>query len=147
MLGHRERQKCANARAVKQHIGRKNEYKLKSLMRFKQLIMILCKGDRLKKYLDDMGKTQSWLAQQLGWSKGYISQIVNNKCRVESIIDKLLYFTHLSFEELFANDGQPDKREFFGATIYEGEVALNNKAYKRKIHKNIFKKLLDKRFF
>ena len=100
--------------------------------------MVLLRQEKLDRYLHAIGRNKSWLAAQLGWSKGYVSQIRNNKCKISiDVVDKMLAFTHLSFEELFSNDGAPDRREFYGESIYNGFKIRHNLDYKKYLKKRL----------
>ena len=70
--------------------------------------MITLKKEILKDYLDTIGKNQSWLADELNITPGYMSQIMNNNFGEFSygklsseIIGKLLVLTKMDFERLF----------------------------------------------
>lgn len=110
--------------------------------------MILLNSKKLLQWLEVTERSQNWLAKELGlrirgkpYTKGYISQILNNKCKISTlIIENLLLLTNIPFEELFYFDGKEDKREFYGDEIWDGEKFLPAHEYKR----NIFLKIFDK---
>jgi len=70
--------------------------------------MITLKKEVLKDWLKVIGKNQSFLADELNITPGYMSQIMNNSFGEFSygklsndIIGKLLILTHMDFERLF----------------------------------------------
>lgn len=94
--------------------------------------MILLNKEKFTAYLKTIGRDQSWLARKFGITKGYVSQLVNNKCHIPALmIERLLMLTGMRFEDLFDFNGQEDRREFFGKDIYIDEKKYNNGEYKK----------------
>lgn len=66
-------------------------------------------------YLNVTRKNQNWLADEMGYTKGYISQIVNDDCKISAaFIERLLLVTRMEFRDLFYCDGRVDTREQYG---------------------------------
>lgn len=116
--------------------------------------MILIKTQRIKDWLVNIGKNQSWLANELGVGKAYVSQILANRCKISRpIINKLLVLSHIDFEGLFFHNDEEDKREFFGIDIYFRGKMIKYKQYSEEIteilgengNHRILKKILDKK--
>lgn len=103
-----------------------------SLILIKLFNMILIKRERLKEWLESIGRNQEWLAQKFNVTPGYISLITNNKCKISrQMLEGLLILSGMRFEDLFSYDGRPDDREFYGASIkYNGNL-LSNQNYKK----------------
>lgn len=75
--------------------------------------MILIRRERLEMWLSATGKDFSWLAKRFGVTKGFVSQVVNNRCKISTaMIERLLGVTQIDFERLFFFDGKRDTREF-----------------------------------
>ena len=94
--------------------------------------MVVIIKERVQEYLHAIGRDQSWLAKKFGVTKGYISVVVNNKCKMPLVmIERLMILTGMRFENLFYFDGHLDKREFYGSAIFNGGEMLDNFAYKK----------------
>jgi hypothetical protein len=104
--------------------------------------MIVIKREVLENWLNATGRNYKWLAERLGHTKGYISQVVSNRCRISSsFIDGIIQVTNISFEKLFYNDGTYDDREFYGA-VY----VLNGQKYNRQNYREYIANLsIDER--
>ena len=77
--------------------------------------MVFLVAGKLKEYLMAIHRNQSWLAKRLHITKGYVSVVANNKCKIPLVmIERLLLLTQMHFEDLFYFDGRIDGREFFG---------------------------------
>ena len=94
--------------------------------------MVVIIKEKIIGYLRIIGRDQSWLATEFGVTKGYISLVVNNKCKMPLVmIERLLVLTGMRFENLFYFDGIIDKREFYGSAIFDGEELVDNATYKK----------------
>jgi len=99
--------------------------------------MVILIKKKLDNYLGTINRDQSWLARKFGVTKGYISQIANNKCKMPLVmIERLLLLTGMRFEDLFFFDGHFDGREFFGNQIWHGQQMHDNENYKKSLDKN-----------
>jgi plasmid maintenance system antidote protein VapI len=99
--------------------------------------MVILVREKLDGYLQAIGRDQSWLAKKFGVTKGYISQVVNNKCKIPLVmIERLLILTDMRFENLFYFDGKYDGREFFGARVWHEAMMMDNEIYKKTLDKN-----------
>lgn len=98
--------------------------------------MVIIIKERVQEYLHAIGRDQSWLAKKFGVTKGYISLVVNNKCKMPLVmIERLMILTGMRFENLFYFDGSFDRREFYGASVFQGEDLLDNSTYKKTLDK------------
>lgn len=98
--------------------------------------MILIRKDVVKLYLGAAGESQAWLARKLGYTEGYLSQVMTNSCKIgPSFMENLAGFTHFSFDRLFVPTGEPDTREFYGEVhIMDGRM-MNKREYYAAIRK------------
>jgi hypothetical protein len=81
-------------------------------------------------------RNQNWLAKYFGVSKGYISMVLNNKCKMPlAMIERLLVLTHMRFEDLFSINGRVNHREFYGKYIASDDNLINNRQYKKFLDK------------
>jgi hypothetical protein len=107
--------------------------------------MLLLRKDKLNDWLRTINRKQKWLADEMGiryrgkpYTAGFISQLMHNKCKIPSeLIEQLLLFTNIPFDELFYINGSRDSREFFGKDIYNGADNYSNKRYQEMIDKKI----------
>lgn len=84
----------------------------------------------LETWLKVTGRNYTWLAMKMGYTKGYISQIVNDGCRVSAtFIEQLLMITHIPFNDLFYVDGRPDTREYYGEIFCIDGERMNKRRY------------------
>lgn len=114
--------------------------------------MILLKTEKILGWLCQTDRTQTWLGKELAkrmhrekdYTKGYISQIINNRCKLSiRIIENLLLMTCIPFESLFSYDGGEDQREFYGREIWDGKQFLDRQEYKKRA--NIFTRLFSRK--
>lgn len=92
--------------------------------------MILVRKKVVREWLKLIGRNQAWLALYMGYTQGYVSQIMNNRCKMSSaFIEDLLRVTHMSFEDLFATNGEPDAREFYGEVFVLNGETMNKRKY------------------
>lgn len=92
--------------------------------------MIILRTDILKLWLRVTGRNQAWLAAKMGFSKGYISRIMNNDCKMSrEFVDRILLITHMPFENLFKNDGKDDLREWFGEVFCVNGRPMHKQTY------------------
>lgn len=104
--------------------------------------MIILLKKNLDEWKEDVGRDYIWMASMLhtkecpgGIGKSYLSQVVNNKCKISSdMIDQLLNLTHMKFEKLFFANGEIDTREFYGREVYLDGEFKENAQYKKEIY-------------
>lgn len=100
--------------------------------------MVLIIREKLKEYLHAIHRNQNWLARQFHVSKGYVSMVINNKCRMPLVmIERLLMLTHMKFEDLFYFNGKINHREFYGKYTASDDNLMNNKSYKKYLDKKL----------
>ena len=106
--------------------------------------MIILRKDILTMWLKTIRRNQTWLAKEMGLTKGYISQIANNRCKISrEVIEGILIVTKFQFEHIFIIDGTPDTREFYGDTFVVDGKPMQKKVYYEKIRS---KNRLDKNY-
>lgn len=100
--------------------------------------MVIVRSDLLRKWLETTGRNQSWLAHQLGVTRGYVSQIINadTKCSM-AFVERILLITHMQFERLFYFDGQPDGRAFYGKQLWFKEKIWERSEYHEEIKRKL----------
>jgi transcriptional regulator with XRE-family HTH domain len=82
--------------------------------------MLLIRREKIDGWLKAINRKHRWIAEMLGITKGYESLIINNHCKISTlIIERMLILTHIPFDELFSYDGKNDKREWFGASWWD----------------------------
>lgn len=98
--------------------------------------MVLIIRGKLMEYLHAIHRNQNWLAKYFRVSKGYISMVLNNKCKMPlAMIERILLLTHMRFEDLFYFDGRTNHREFYGRYVSSDGEMLDNKEYKKRLDK------------
>lgn len=106
--------------------------------------MIVIDKDRISDWLKLTDHTQQWLAQQIktkkrpqGIGKAYLSQILNNKCKIYTdIIDQIIQITGFRFEAIFKVIPGIDDREFYpNDTVYIDNELVRTKHYKKRVKK------------
>ncbi len=94
--------------------------------------MIVIKREVLDNYLKAINKSHAWLSHRLGFTKGYWSQIINNRCKISAIaVERLLCVTQIDFQDLFHVDGRPDLREFYGDVFSIDGQPISKIAYNK----------------
>lgn len=85
-------------------------------------------------WLRATGRNQSYLAQQMGYTKGYISHELGNLTKISfPFYERILKVTHIRPDLLFHMDGAPDTRQRFGEVyVFNGET-LNHHRYLQKL--------------
>lgn len=84
--------------------------------------MIVLKRQVLDNYLKATHRNYSWLAREMDYTKGYISQVINDdRYKISSsFIEKMLMITNIPFNELFYMDGRPEWKQFYDE-VFEHE--------------------------
>ena len=78
-------------------------------------LMLIIRKDRVDNVLKAKFRNQSWLAEQMGFHKSYVSQCLNNRCKMSMpFVSAAIRVTGIPYEELFYDDGKFDSREFHG---------------------------------
>lgn len=92
--------------------------------------MIVLRKEVLRKYLEATHRNQNWLAERMDYTKGYISQVINDECKISAgFIERLLILTHIPFDELFYFDGRPDTREYYGEVFSVDGEPMNKRRF------------------
>ncbi len=101
--------------------------------------MLLIKKEIVLEWLKSIDKNQTWLGKILGgYGKSYISQLLNNKCKISTgVIEKILTITHMSFERIFYFDGKPDNRMIGWNKFFVADDIYDTKEYQSFIKKTI----------
>ena len=74
--------------------------------------MTLIKKEVLDAYLKAIKRNYSWLADEITYDKSYMSQVVNNRCKISQMfVGAILRRTGFKYEDLFFDDGLIDTRE------------------------------------
>lgn len=98
--------------------------------------MLIVKQDVINNWLKAAYQNQTWLAAEMGFTKSYLSQILNNRCKISTeVICRLCRITHIPFQELFYDDGKIDTREFYGDVYCVDGEAMRVVKYKEYIDK------------
>ncbi len=101
----------------------------------KDSLMLIVKKNILDSWLKASFRNYSWLAEKMNFHKTYISQVVNNRCKVSMpCVAALLRTTHIPFDELFADDGAVDTREFYGDVYVVNGKGMRLPAYKKHLN-------------
>jgi len=96
--------------------------------------MLLVKDEKVRAWLAVINRSQTWLAQQVGVKRSFISQVLCNKTKIPpKFIEKILLLMHCKFEDVFIVDGAPDKREFYAGQVYYNGEMLKTADYRKKI--------------
>ncbi len=85
--------------------------------------MIVLRKEVLRDWLKVTKRNQNWLAHEMGYTKGYISQVMNDECKISAgFIERILIVTKIQFGDMFYFDGRPDTRENYGEVfVFEGQ--------------------------
>lgn len=106
-------------------------------------IMILARKEEIRAWLKSIGQNQTWLAHKYAeltgtCTKGYISNILNNRCKISPcFIDMVLGLSHGTFEKFFYSDGAIDTRWFFGTNVSYGGKYIKKFEYDEIIAKTL----------
>jgi transcriptional regulator with XRE-family HTH domain len=96
--------------------------------------MLTINRDVLDDVLRAMRRNQTWLAETMGLHRSYVSQCLNNRCKISVyFITQLLTITHIPFDVLFKYDSAPDNREFYGDLYVVGGKTMRLPEYKQAI--------------
>jgi len=93
--------------------------------------MIVLRKEVVREYLKATRRNQNWLAEEMGYTKGYVSQVMNDGCKISAgFIESMLLVTHIPFDVLFYYDGRPDTREYYGEVfVLDGETMNKRKFF------------------
>lgn len=96
------------------------------------------------------GKNQNWLAFKLGYTKGYVSQLMNQETTdmrmSANVIEGLLELTHLDFDDLFFYNGRPDIRNMYHEVYDVDGEPMTKKRYFDTARSNGYNKYVLKRY-
>ena len=78
--------------------------------------MIRLKRDLIKTWLEVIGHNQTWLAKEMGFSKGFVSQMLSENCdyRVpDTFKERFKAVSHMEFDRFLYTDHQFERRKYY----------------------------------